>query len=57
MAEIINLNRFKKERERAVKAKTADENRARFGRSKEERERAEAVARKSEKSLDDKKIE
>jgi hypothetical protein len=57
MAEIINLNRFKKERERADKTKTADENRARFGRSKEERERAEAVARKAEKSLDDKKIE
>jgi hypothetical protein len=57
MAEIINLNRFRKERDRATKAKTADENRARFGRSKEERERAEANARKSEKSLDDKKIE
>jgi hypothetical protein len=57
MAEIVNLNRFKKERDRAAKAKTADENRARFGRSKEERERAEAIARKAEKSLDDKKIE
>ena len=57
MAEIINLNRFKKERDRAVKAKTADENRARFGRSKEDRDRAEANARKAEKSLDDKKIE
>jgi hypothetical protein len=57
MAEIINLNRFKKERDRATKAKTADENRARFGRSKEDRERAEANARKAEKSLDDKKIE
>jgi uncharacterized protein DUF4169 len=57
MAEIINLNRFKKERERADKTKTADENRARFGRSKEERERAEALARKAEKSLDDKKID
>jgi hypothetical protein len=57
MAEIINLNRFKKERDRAAKAKTADENRARFGRAKEERERADAIARKTEKSLDDKKIE
>ena len=57
MAEIINLNRFKKERDRAVKAKTADENRVRFGRSKEERERGEATTRKAEKSLDDKKIE
>jgi hypothetical protein len=57
MAEIINLNRFRKERDRAAKTKTADENRARFGRSKEERERAEAITRKSEKTLDDKKIE
>jgi hypothetical protein len=57
MAEIINLNRFKKERDRAAKAKTADENRARYGRTKEERDRAEATARKADKTLDDKKIE
>jgi hypothetical protein len=57
MAEIINLNRFRKERERNAKAKSAEENRARFGRSKEEREHAENLARKAEKSLDDKKIE
>jgi len=57
MAEIINLNRIRKERDRAAKAKTADENRSRFGRTKEERERTEANTRKAEKSLDDKKIE
>lgn len=57
MAEIINLNRFRKERDRTTKAKTADENRARFGRTKDERERAETNARKAEKALDDKKIE
>ena len=57
MAEIINLNRFKKERDRAAKAKNADENRARYGRTKEERDRAEAMARKADKTLDDKKIE
>jgi hypothetical protein len=57
MAEIINLNRFKKERDGAAKAKTADENRARFGRTKEERERTEANARQADKALDDKKIE
>jgi hypothetical protein len=57
MAEIINLNRFKKERDRAAKAKTAEENRARFGRTKEERELADATARKADKTLDDKKIE
>jgi len=57
MAEIINLNRFRKERDRATKAKTAEENRARFGRTKEDRERTEANARKADKELDDKKIE
>ena len=57
MAEVINLNRFRKERDRATKAKNAEENRARFGRTKEERERAEATARKADKALDDKKIE
>jgi hypothetical protein len=57
MAEIINLNRFKKERDRAAKAKTADENRVRHGRTKEERDRAEATARKADKTLDNKKIE
>jgi Domain of unknown function (DUF4169) len=57
MAEIINLNRIRKERDRATKAKNAEENRARFGRTKEERERTDADARKAEKSLDDKKIE
>jgi hypothetical protein len=57
MAEIINLNRFRKERERNAKAKMADENRVRHGRRKEERERNEALARQAEKVLDDKKIE
>lgn len=57
MAEIINLNRLRKERERSAKAKVAGENRVRHGRTKEERERTDANARKSEKTLDDKKIE
>ncbi|HEV8016100.1 MAG TPA: DUF4169 family protein [Stellaceae bacterium] len=57
MAEIINLNRFRKERDRTAKAKSAEENRARFGRTKDDRERAEAAARQAEKTLDDKKIE
>lgn len=57
MAEIINLNRFRKERGRNAKAKTAEENRVRHGRRKEERERNEALARQAEKALDDKKIE
>jgi hypothetical protein len=57
MAEIINLNRFRKERDRNAKTQTAEVNRARFGRTKDDRERAEAAARQAEKTLDDKKIE
>jgi hypothetical protein len=57
MAEIVNLNRFRKERERTAKARAAEENRVRHGRRKEERERNEALARQAEKTLDDKKIE
>jgi hypothetical protein len=57
MAEIVNLNRFRKERERAAKAKVADENRVRFGRTKEDREVTDANAEKTDKALDDKKIE
>lgn len=33
-AEIINLNRFRKEKARAAKAAIADENRVRFGRTR-----------------------
>lgn len=39
-AEIVNLNKVRKARERAEKAKTAEENRVKFGRSKAEREMA-----------------
>jgi hypothetical protein len=57
MADIINLNRFRKERDRAAKAKEAEENRIRHGRTKEERGQVRAEADKAEKTLDDKKIE
>ena len=34
MASIINLNRFRKKKKREEAAQTADENRAKFGRTK-----------------------
>ncbi|CCE11999.1 conserved hypothetical protein [Bradyrhizobium sp. STM 3843] len=37
MGDVINLKRFKKRMERDEAAKTADANRARFGRTKAER--------------------
>jgi len=51
-AEIINLNRFRKARERDARAKQADENRARFGRSREERERLAAEDAQRQSVLD-----
>jgi hypothetical protein len=57
MGEIVNLNRFRKERDRAAKAKNAEENRVRFGRTKDEREGTDANTQKADKTLDDKKIE
>lgn len=37
MGDLVNLNRFRKERDRAQKAATAEENRARFGRKKSDK--------------------
>lgn len=51
-AEIVNLNKFRKAKERAEKEKLAQENRASFGRSKAERTRDEDEAERLEKQLD-----
>lgn len=42
MAEIINLKAARKAKARAEKERTADVNRAKFGRTKDERARADA---------------
>lgn len=57
MAEIVNLNRARKAREKEEAAKSAAANRARFGMSKEQRRRAEREAEKAKKELDDKRLE
>ncbi len=57
MAEIVNLNRFRKARERDAKAQRATENRTRFGRRKDERAKTEAEGKKAEQALDDKKLD
>ena len=41
-AEIINLRKARKARDRAEKEKRADENRVKFGRTKAEKEKAKA---------------
>ncbi|MET0406759.1 MAG: DUF4169 family protein [Hyphomicrobium sp.] len=51
-AEIINLNKVRKARERADREKEAHENRLKYGQSKSERGLADAQHRKSQADLD-----
>ena len=57
MAEIVNLNKFRKKRERDDARRTAEENRASFGRTRAERTKSRADAEKAAKELDDKRID
>ena len=51
-AEIFNLNRFRKGKARAGKDAAAAENRARFGRTKSEKERSMTEAKGAVRHLD-----
>jgi hypothetical protein len=52
MAEIINLRKARKKKARAVKEAEAVENRAKFGRPKEERSQSEAAKDLLDRKLD-----
>jgi hypothetical protein len=52
MAEITNLNRFRKAKARAEKRRKGDENAALHGRTKAERDLEKARADKAERDLD-----
>lgn len=52
MAEITNLNRFRKQKARADRRVEADANAAKFGRTREQRLREEAEAEKARTVLD-----
>jgi len=52
MAEPVNLNRIRKERERAQKRAEAEENALKFGRTKAERKLEAARAEKARRDLD-----
>ena len=56
MGDLINLNRFKKRIERDDAAKAADANRARFGRTKVERDLEEKRTIRADKMLDQHRI-
>ena len=55
MADIINLNQARKQRARAGKSAKAEENRARFGRTKAEKALDRAETAKIDRLLDDSK--
>ena len=57
MAEIINLNRARKTKERAEKRKTADQNAQKFGRTKGEKKRDDLTATKAKDHVDQHKLD
>ena len=57
MAEILSLSKARKAKARAEKEQLAAENRAKFGRTKVEKQLETAKAKLSEKRLDDAKRE
>ena len=57
MGNLVNLNRFRKRSEREQAAKLADSNRARFGRSKAERQADEQRARRADELLEQHRID
>jgi hypothetical protein len=57
MGEVVNLRRFKKRGEREQSAKEAEANRARFGRSKAERNADERRMQRASEVLDQHRID
>lgn len=57
MAEIVNLNRWRKAKAKEEKARQAEANRVAFGRTKAERQADRKPAETLDKDLDGKKLE
>ncbi|TXC72082.1 DUF4169 family protein [Sphingomonas ginsenosidivorax] len=57
MAEIVNLRRARKAKARATAEATATANRAAFGRTKAEKDAAQAEAAKRDRTLDGAKLD
>jgi uncharacterized protein DUF4169 len=57
VADIVNLNQFRKKRDRRAAERRASENRNRFGLGKDERTRTQREAEKLKKDLDDKRLD
>lgn len=52
MTDPVNLNRFRKDKARAAKKASGDANAVKFGRTKAQKQREEAEARKARAALD-----
>jgi hypothetical protein len=57
MAEFVNLNQFRKKRDRRAAEARAAENRSRFGQPKETRMKTAQELEKAKKELDDKRLD
>jgi len=57
MAEVVNLNKFRKAKAKVADKKQAEENCIRFGRSKADKARDSAEAARSDTDLDGKKLD
>jgi len=51
-AEIVNLNQFRKARQKSEKEQQAEENKARFGRTKAEKKAEAKALKRAKKDLD-----
>ncbi len=52
MADVVNLNRFRKRKAREIAERQAEENRVRFGRTKAQKQRDAAEAEEAQRRLD-----
>ena len=57
MGDVVNLNQFRKKRDRAAKAQQRAAKRARAGRTKAERQVTKAEASRGEATMDGKRID
>ena len=54
---VVNLNRFRKKKQRADKAKQAEINRIRHGRTQAEKDRERAERARAERTIDGKRLD
>ncbi|GGF17601.1 DUF4169 domain-containing protein [Aliidongia dinghuensis] len=57
MGDVVNLNKFRKARERQTADAQAAENRVRFGQSKEAKAKLRTEAEQAQKDLDGKRVD